>query len=177
MKPINVGVLSKIPNLLRELQVKLTSDSLLNLARVTAINNCGNSKNDFKDIDVIVADYDLVGPHLYTLENVKFIQGTWAGIDALLPHIKPELKLNVPIFRFSGNHFGKIISEYVVACIVNHERDFFKVHDNQCGKKWSQEGKIHTYRTIYDMTIGVMGVGQIGSRCKFTRDIINQNLI
>ena len=77
----------------------------------------------------------------------------------------------VPIARFTGHHFGKIISEYVVAQLVGLERDFDLVSRNQLNKKWDTSGKIHDYRIISDMTIGILGVGAIGSYSKYINDI------
>jgi phosphoglycerate dehydrogenase-like enzyme len=55
------------------------------------------------------------------------------------------------------------MSEYVVANIVNHERNLMGVYENQQSNLWNRDGKISNYRTIADLTIGILGVGTIGT--------------
>lgn len=115
----------------------------------------------------MIADYDLIAPHIYNLQHLKWLQGTWAGLDVITPFIDKPLPFLLT--RFSGDHFGRMMSEYVISNIVNHERDFDKVYKNQIARNWNIEGKIHSYRVISDLTIGILGIGQIGSRGKFLK--------
>lgn len=55
------------------------------------------------------------------------------------------------------------MSEYVISNIINYERNFFEVYENQKQKIWTQNGKISDYRSIDQLTIGVLGVGVIGN--------------
>jgi phosphoglycerate dehydrogenase-like enzyme len=55
------------------------------------------------------------------------------------------------------------MGEYVIANIVNHERKLMDVHENQRSSLWSRDGKISDYRTISDLTIGILGAGTIGT--------------
>lgn len=111
----------------------------------------------------MITDFDSIGPCLYSLENTKWVQGTWAGVDALLPHIQPNYKPPFLITRFSGPHFGRIMSEYVIACIISHERNWKEVFENQDRVLWNKDGKIGTYRIISDLHVGILGIGNIGS--------------
>lgn len=152
-----ITVLSNTTNLLKELQRVLP---LLTFSQV--INP--DTDTNLKQSKVIVADFDLIGPHLYNLPNVRWIQGTWAGTDALMPFINKSDPPKFPISRFSGDAFGALMGEYVLANVINYERDFFKVKDNQRKQMWSTDGKISDYRAIGDMTFGILGLGNIGSR-------------
>lgn len=58
------------------------------------------------------------------------------------------------------------MSEYVVANIVNYERDLFNVYDNKKCKTWSRPGKILKHRSISELTIGILGIGTIGNHSK-----------
>lgn len=69
----------------------------------------------------------MIGPHLYNLPKVKWIQGTWAGIDSLLPHINREAPPTYPITRTSGDNFGQLMGEYVIGNIIFWERNYFEV--------------------------------------------------
>lgn len=104
---------------------------------------------------------------------MKWLQGTWAGVDSLMPHIKTK-ELPFLLTRYSGQHFGRIMSEYVIACIVNHERDFKIIHENQSKSFWTKEGRIGTYRTIADLNIGIMGIGNIGSKSIVTKSALKR---
>lgn len=95
---------------------------------------------------------------------MKWIQGTWAGIDKLLPYIRLNEKLPYLLTRYSGQHFGRIMGEYVIRCIVNHERNWNEVDRNQLNCLWSKDGKVSDYRIISDLNVGIMGVGNIGGK-------------
>ncbi|XP_044266379.1 glyoxylate/hydroxypyruvate reductase A HPR2-like isoform X2 [Tribolium madens] len=151
-----VSVLSKTPNLLKELTRVLPS---------VTFHEVQDPEHDtqFKQSAVLVCDFDLVGKYLYDLPNTKWMQGTWAGVDKIMPLFQNK-PLPYQITRFTGDHFGRIMGEYVVANIVNHERDLCELRDYQRKKQWHKEGKICDYRVISDLTIGVLGLGNIGSR-------------
>lgn len=116
-----------------------------------------------KSSEIIIADFDLLTPVLHNIPKTKWVQGTWAGVDKLMPYIQQD---NLPAYiitRFSGKHFGRIMAEYVLSHIVNHERDYLNVYKNQNAKFWNRDGKIGDYRVISDLNIGILGLGQIGS--------------
>ncbi|XP_018575144.1 uncharacterized protein LOC108913962 isoform X2 [Anoplophora glabripennis] len=152
-----VSVFSKTTNIYKELQRVLPN---ITFHCVQEIEN----DEQFRKSHIIVGDYDLIGPHIYNLPHVKLVQGTWAGIDALIPHIRSNTPPTFPIVRFTGNHFGRLIGEYVVACIVNVERGIFEMKENQNKQQWVRKGKITEYRSIFDLTIGILGVGNIGDK-------------
>ncbi|RZC36055.1 glyoxylate/hydroxypyruvate reductase A HPR2 [Asbolus verrucosus] len=152
---LTIPVLSKVPNLLKE---------LVKVAPNVTFHEVADPERDpyFKKSEILICDFDLLGSYLYDLPNVKWIQGTWAGIDKLTPLVsKPP---PYQITRFTGDHFGKIMGEYVVANIVNYERGFFDVKNSQQKSQWNREGKIFDYRVIFDLTVGILGVGNIGNR-------------
>ena len=114
--------------------------------------------------EIIIGDFDLLSSVLYDLPKAKWIQGTWAGIDKLLPAIDKNRRLSCIITRFTGDYFGHVMAEYVIYSIVNHERKMEEVRTNQIAKLWAVEDKISNYRVLSDLNIGIMGIGQIGSR-------------
>jgi len=58
------------------------------------------------------------------------------------------------------------MSEYIIAQIVNYERDQKQQYENQRLAIWKEEGRMMNYRLICDLTIGILGVGTIGKRGK-----------
>ncbi|KAI4465918.1 2-hydroxyacid dehydrogenase-related [Holotrichia oblita] len=161
----SVSVFTKIPNLLKELRSCLPAVQFHEITSGVP-NLCIQilDKDDkLKSSEIIVADFNLLAPVLYNLPKTKWVQGTWAGVDKLMPYIQQD---NLPAFtitRYSGKHFGRIMAEYVLSHIVNHERDYLNVYKNQIAKCWKQDGKISDYRVISDLNIGILGLGQIGS--------------
>lgn len=115
---------------------------------------------------ILVADPHLLIPYVEKLPAAKWVQVTWAGIEGLLLNIKNK---NLPyvITRFTGESFGYAMSEYVVSQIVNFERDQRKQYENQKNCFWSEDGKISNHRRISDLTIGILGLGEIGSFSKY----------
>lgn len=111
--------------------------------------------------EILVADCDLLIPYINKLTSVKWIQSTWAGLDKLAPHIQSTQK-NYVLTRFSGEFFGLAMSEYVIAQIVNFERDQRQQYENQKLSVWKEEGKVKYHRHICDLTIGILGLGTIG---------------
>lgn len=101
-----------------------------------------------------------MGANISNLKNVKWVQSTWAGLDAIRPFIDTKNPPQFKLTRFSGNFFAQIMSQYVLAQMINFERGFFAYHDLQKIQEWDESPP--DFRNIVDLTIGIMGVGNIG---------------
>lgn len=112
-----------------------------------------------------MADCDLLIPYANKLTSVKWIQATWAGLDRFIPHVQ-NIRKDYVLTRFSDETFGLAMSEYVIAQIVNYERDQRQQYENQRLAVWKQEGRLMKHRFIHDLTIGILGVGIIGKSGK-----------
>lgn len=64
------------------------------------------------------------------MQRVKWIQGTWAGIDYLKPFIQNDNPPKCVITRTSGENFGQLMGEHVLATIIFWERNYFQVLEN-----------------------------------------------
>lgn len=115
--------------------------------------------------EILVADCDLLIPYVHNLTSVKWIQATWAGLDKFIPSIQ-NTERNFILTRFSDESFGLAMSEYVIAQIVNFERDQRQQYENQRHALWKQEGKLMNHRLICDLTVGILGLGTIGKSSK-----------
>lgn len=111
--------------------------------------------------EILVADCDLLIPYANKLTSVKWIQATWAGLDNFIPHVQAAQR-NYILTRFSDESFGLAMSEYVIAQIVNFERDQRRQYENQKLSVWTNDGKVTNHRRIHDLTIGILGLGTIG---------------
>lgn len=92
--------------------------------------------------------------------NLKFCQTTYAGVD---PLFKKNIPLPLPftLARFSGV-FGPPIAEYVLGQIISHERGFQRMRRDQAEKVWAGDESILNYRYLSDLTISILGAGDIG---------------
>ena len=94
---------------------------------------------------------------------IYYFQGTWAGIDPILSYlddIRPSPKISV--CRFSHPIFSQLITEYVVAHVINSERGFGrKMVQAQTDKEWITE-QASNHRPLKEIKIGILGVGQMG---------------
>ena len=55
-----------------------------------------------QEAKVIITDPDTAPCHLPTLTKLKWIQLTWAGIDAVTKHFTTEQKQSLLLTRFGG---------------------------------------------------------------------------
>ncbi|BES97313.1 D-isomer specific 2-hydroxyacid dehydrogenase, NAD Hypothetical protein domain [Nesidiocoris tenuis] len=154
----SVAVLSEVPNIFACVTKLLPA---INVQEITPGSN--DALSQLQKAEVILADFDKISNYINQLKETKWIQGTWAGVELLLrQYAKNQIRPSCPIARFSGNHFGTIMSEYVVAHVTSFERDFPATWEAQKEKKWNLCGKIRDYRAIRDMEVGILGGGQIG---------------
>lgn len=116
--------------------------------------------------EIVIADFNLIAPFLNTLKKTKWIQGTWAGIDFLMPHVDPNNPPPFKVTRFSGGIISKQLLDYVLANIVNYERNFYYFYMCQKQKRHEFMDFKTVLRTVSELTIGVLGVGAIGGESK-----------
>ena len=68
----------------------------------------------------------------------------------------------VPVCRFAHPSFSQLISEYVLAQVINAERGFArKMVQAQIDKQWIAD-KVSHHRGLNELKIGILGVGQMG---------------
>ena len=70
---------------------------------------------------ILVADNSYIGTILKSKQcQFGFIQGTWAGIDAILKSVNvAELQpVHTPVCRFAHDSFSQLIAEYVIAQVI-----------------------------------------------------------
>ncbi|XP_072020170.1 uncharacterized protein in proB 3'region-like isoform X2 [Amphiura filiformis] len=115
-----------------------------------------------QDAEVIVTDPWLVFPIMDKLPNLKWVQGSWAGIDGIYK-VCDQSKLPPPfIYTRLGGSLTYQLAEYVMSYILSIERHTIRLHKAQEDKTWGLGEQI-TYRKLSDLTVGILGVGDIGS--------------
>lgn len=89
------------------------------------------------------------------LVNLKAVLSLGAGVDALLKH--PRLP-DAPIVRFVDEDLSQRMSDYVVAHVTMHHRQFSRFRDDQKVRRWSQ----YYPPAAGETTVGIMGMGVLG---------------
>ncbi|XP_011065904.1 PREDICTED: probable 2-ketogluconate reductase isoform X1 [Acromyrmex echinatior] len=153
-----IAVLSMIPRLSYHLRSQLPN---LRISNVSPGNGQVDTLSKLNEAEILIADCDLLIPYANKLTSIKWIQATWAGLDKFIPHVQ-NTRRDYILTRFSGESFGLAMSEYVIAQIVNYERDQRQQYENQRLAEWKQEGRLINHRFIHDLTIGILGIGTIG---------------
>lgn len=59
------------------------------------------------------------------------------------------------------------MSEYVIAHIFNFERNQKQQYQNQKHNQWMKDGKISDHRLICDLSVGILGLGNIGKSSNY----------
>ena len=114
---------------------------------------------DIKDYDKISfvlcwkADKDI----LSSFSNLKVVQSVGASIDHVLNH--QTLKEDVVLCRMVDEKLSTDMFEYVLAGIMTHIKRFDEFAQFKKGELWHPI----PYKTIDEVSIGILGLGKIGA--------------
>ncbi|NAW88164.1 D-2-hydroxyacid dehydrogenase [Photobacterium halotolerans] len=103
---------------------------------------------------LVLADPPLITDKLAQFPQLRWLQSTYAGIDAL---IQPGLRTDYALTNVRGI-FGQLISEYVLGLLISHQRHFGRYQAQQQQAQWQP----HSYGTLSDKTMVILGTGSIG---------------
>ncbi|WP_305830059.1 D-2-hydroxyacid dehydrogenase [Photobacterium leiognathi] len=109
---------------------------------------------DPSQASVILADPPLIANQLHQLSQLKWLQSTFAGIDAL---IQPNLRQDYLLTNIKGC-FGHLIGEYVIGQCLNHYRHFPQYQQQQQQTQWQPI----PYQSLSAKTMVIIGTGSIG---------------
>jgi glyoxylate/hydroxypyruvate reductase A len=111
--------------------------------------------------DVSAIPYCLVwrtAPGLWpAMRNLRVIFGLGAGVERLLAD--PDLPHNVPLVRMVEPELTRGMVEYVLWQCLFHHRKVWELEAAQSCAAW----RPHTYPPPWDRTIGIMGLGALGT--------------
>ena len=106
------------------------------------------------DYDVMLGEPSLFRQVLPAMTALRWAQATWAGVEPLLD---PSLRRDYILTNARGV-FGGLMSEYVFAYLLAHERRIFEKHASQVAGRWNATPP----GTLRGKQIGLLGVGSIG---------------
>ncbi len=107
------------------------------------------------DAEVVLADPGLAAHHLDRATELKWLQSTYAGVDSFF---QASSRRDYQLTRIKGV-FGPLVAEYVLAHILARERHLLKLARQQQARRWQRA----TYRQLSELTLGILGVGDVGS--------------
>ena len=125
----------------------------------------------FNDVKYAII-WNLPDETLSKLKNLKIIFSMGAGIDHILKLKNYNRK--IPIIRIKDPKMGERIANYSLAQILNYQLNFKIFQNSQIKKYWSGE------RTPIDnenLTVGILGLGFLGSRIAKKLVNLNYNVI
>ncbi|KAK8731757.1 hypothetical protein OTU49_007458 [Cherax quadricarinatus] len=163
-----VYVMSVVPDLSLKLRNKLPDVQVIDVKRRDVpqmeITRGGLTEDDFQvlqDAEVLLIDNDLLPQAVERLPLLRWAQGTWAGVDNVINFFKNKLKPRIPISRMVSKSFSQLMAEYVLGSIICHERSWMTSRQNQLKSEWNKAA-VMKYRSLQDLTVGVLGMGIIG---------------
>ena len=89
---------------------------------------------------------------------LKCIASFGAGVDFLFED--DELPADVPITRVVDPVLASDMSEFVIGVILAHLKNLLVFKEDQRNSKWIPR----EYKRIAEVTVGIMGLGELGSR-------------
>lgn len=163
-----IYVVSQLPSLGDLLKVSLPGVNIKTFRLSEQFDWCRplnpEIKEQIKEAEILFCDNTSIGQLMYDLPKLKWVQSVWAGVDSIFRCIDPKKPLpSFQLTRFGDNWFGDLMADYFLGQVISNERLFSKMWDDQKRKKWRKEVFIN-FRTVSDLTIGILGVGAIGSR-------------
>ena len=105
--------------------------------------------------DIVFGEPSLISRVIAHLSGLRWVQSTWAGIEPLLD---PCLRRDYILTNARGV-FGGLMSEYVFAYLLAHERRILHRHAAQAAGQWDNT----LSGTLRGKKLGLMGVGSIGA--------------
>lgn len=111
--------------------------------------------DDYK-ADIVFGEPTLIRDELSALTHLSWAQSSWAGIEPLL---SPSLRKDYLLTNARGV-FGDLMSEFVFAYLLMHERKILQRLSSQENSTWNNTPP----GTLRGKTIGILGVGSIGAQ-------------
>lgn len=90
--------------------------------------------------------------------NLRAVFSLGAGVDGLLAD--PAFPRTVPLVRMVDPNLGVLMTEYVLAAVLRHHCELDRYHRMQQAGRW--EKRVRPFAA--DRVVGVMGMGELGSR-------------
>jgi len=118
---------------------------------ITSTTDAEEARARAGEYDVMLGEPSLFRHVLPAMTALRWAQATWAGVEPLLD---PSLRRDYILTNARGV-FGGLMSEYVFAYLLAHERRIFEKHASQVAGRWNATPP----GTLRGKQIGLLGVG------------------
>jgi phosphoglycerate dehydrogenase-like enzyme len=122
---------------------------------ITSVADPADAASRAADFDLAFGEPSLLRQVLPAMTALRWAQATWAGVEPLLD---PSLRRDYILTNARGV-FGGLMSEYVFAYLLAHERRTFEKYASQRAGRWDTTPP----GTLRGKQIGLLGVGTIGA--------------
>src|SRR5882762_1359059 len=122
---------------------------------ITSTADPADAASHSADVDLAFGEPSLLRQVLPVMTALRWAQATWAGVEPLLD---PSLRRDYILTNARGV-FGGLMSEYVFAYLLAHERRIFEKHASQADGRWDATHP----GTLRGKQMGLLGVGTIGA--------------
>ncbi|XP_047501295.1 glyoxylate/hydroxypyruvate reductase A-like [Penaeus chinensis] len=167
-----VHVLSFTPGMSASLRERLPGVAVKEVLREgTAENHTGMpwlERDLFEDeletlgqAEVLLTDARTLLHVMDLAPKLRYVQIRSTGADALISQLKGRRPPFV-VSRNTGAGVALLMAEYVVGAAICRERGFLEARDNQLKKVYDRGPRFALYRSIKDLTFGILGVGSMG---------------
>src|SRR5882672_5267765 len=122
---------------------------------ITSTADPADAASHAADVDLAFGEPSLLRQVLPVMTALRWAQATWAGVEPLLD---PSLRRDYILTNARGV-FGGLMSEYVFAYLLAHERRLLERYSSQRDGRWDATHP----GTLRGKLIGLLGVGTIGA--------------
>lgn len=134
---------------------RLVDEARLPDLTVTATTDAADAAVRVTSFDIALGEPALLCQVVPRMTALRWAQSTWAGVDPLLD---PSLRRDYVLTNARGV-FGGLMSEYVFAYLLAHERRILQKHASQQAGGWDPTPP----GTLRGKQLGLLGVGTIGA--------------
>jgi len=136
---------------------------------VTGSQSTADLPPELDGCNLILGEPARVAPMLHRLPRLRWIQSTFAGVDALCGPDLPHDYLLTGV----KDVFGPLMSEYVFGHILVLERRMAETLADQQAKAWVPR----PYRGLQGLTLGLAGLGSIGRHIARTGEHMGMTVV
>jgi phosphoglycerate dehydrogenase-like enzyme len=137
-----------------EYHALVAAANLPDLEIVSSTDPAG-ARSGAASFDLALGEPSLLREVIASLTAIRWVQSTWAGVEPLLD---PSLPRGYTLTNARGV-FGGLMSEYVFAYALAHERRLIEKYRGQIEGRWDPTPP----GSLRGKTIGLLGVGTIGA--------------
>jgi phosphoglycerate dehydrogenase-like enzyme len=111
-------------------------------------------REDLERVTIMLAHPGLARRYINDAVNLRWLQSTFAGVDALMG---PDLRTDYILTNVKET-YGAVMAEWVFAYILFFEREVRENLEAQATRVWAH----HPYGSVAEKTIAIIGTGSIG---------------